>query len=158
MRDPRRYGVIEFDAGTGKAISIEEKPENPKSNFAVPGIYIYDNSVIDIAKNLKPSHRVSSTDVNRAYLAREELYVHKLSRGFAWLDAGTSSSFKRRPPTSPQLKIDRALRLAAPRKPHSGTVFYRSTSLKSSSRILQIANTATTLEMVGKEWHRTNKS
>ena len=90
--DPERYGVVEFR--DGRAISIEEKPKNPKSNYAVPGIYIYDNDVIGIAKNLKPSARgeLEITDVNLAYLKRGDLSVHRLNRGFAWLDAGTSSS------------------------------------------------------------------
>jgi glucose-1-phosphate thymidylyltransferase len=92
VNDPERYGVVEFN--DGRAISIEEKPKNPRSNYAVPGIYIYDNDVIGIAKNLKPSARgeLEITDVNIAYLKRGDLSVHRLNRGFAWLDAGTSSS------------------------------------------------------------------
>ncbi len=92
VHDPERYGVVEFN--DGRAISIEEKPKQPKSNYAVPGIYIYGNDVIDIAKNLKPSARgeLEITDVNIVYLKRGDLNVHRLNRGFAWLDAGTSSS------------------------------------------------------------------
>ena len=92
VNDPERYGVVEFN--DGRAISIEEKPKNPKSNYAVPGIYLYGNDVVDIAKNLKPSARgeLEITDVNLVYLHRGDLSVHRLNRGFAWLDAGTSSS------------------------------------------------------------------
>lgn len=93
VNDPERYGVVEFDA-LGQAISIEEKPKQPKSNYAVPGLYIFDNSVVEITQNLKPSARgeLEITDVNVEYMRRKQLHVHRLSRGFAWLDAGTSSS------------------------------------------------------------------
>ena len=93
VRDPERYGVVEFDA-QGRAVSIEEKPKAPKSSYAVPGVYIYDNEVVNIAKNLKPSPRgeLEITDVNVEYLRRGQLKVVRLSRGFAWLDAGTSTS------------------------------------------------------------------
>jgi glucose-1-phosphate thymidylyltransferase len=93
VNDPERYGVVEFDAEF-RAISIEEKPKQPKSNYAVPGLYIYDNEVVSITKNLKPSSRgeLEITDVNLAYLRRGALRVYRLGRGFAWLDAGTSSS------------------------------------------------------------------
>jgi glucose-1-phosphate thymidylyltransferase len=93
VHDPERYGVVEFDA-KGQAISIEEKPKQPKSDYAIPGLYLYDGEVTAIAKSLKPSTRgeLEITDVNLAYLRRGQLHVHRLSRGFAWLDAGTSSS------------------------------------------------------------------
>jgi len=93
VNDPERYGVIEFDR-QGRAISIEEKPKAPKSNYAVPGLYVYDNEVLDICRHLQPSARgeLEITDVNLAYLQRGALRVCHLPRGFAWLDAGTSSS------------------------------------------------------------------
>jgi len=93
VSDPERYGVVEFNT-EGRAISLEEKPKQPKSNFAVPGLYVYDSDIVDICRNLKPSARgeLEITDVNLHYLNRGDLHVRRLSRGMAWLDTGTQGS------------------------------------------------------------------
>jgi glucose-1-phosphate thymidylyltransferase len=93
VQDPKRYGVVDFDP-SGKVISIEEKPQNPKSNFAVPGIYFYDNQVVEIARGIRPSARqeLEITDINNAYLKQENLQVSILDKGTAWLDTGTFDS------------------------------------------------------------------
>lgn len=93
VQDPERYGVVEFDQDN-KVVSIEEKPQNPKSHYAVPGIYFYDNDVVEIAKNIKPSHRgeLEITDINKEYLKRGQLQVGVFDRGTAWLDTGTIQS------------------------------------------------------------------
>jgi glucose-1-phosphate thymidylyltransferase len=94
VEDPQRYGVVSFDAASGRVLSIEEKPERPRSKWAVTGLYFYDNDVLDIAARLSPSPRgeLEITDVNRAYLHRGDLIVNRLGRGFAWLDTGTHES------------------------------------------------------------------
>lgn len=115
VKDPERYGVVEFD-GNGRVLSIEEKPKSPRSNFAVTGLYVYDNDVIDIAKNLTPSDRgeLEITDINTEYLSREQLQVELLGRGTAWMDTGTHESLLQAANFISTVQERQGLQVAAP--------------------------------------------
>lgn len=115
VNDPERFGVVEFDK-TGKAISLEEKPKNPKSNFAVTGLYFYDNQVVRLAKTLQPSARgeLEITDLNKLYLAQNNLHVAHLGRGFAWLDTGTHESVLQASNFVHSMQINQGVEIACP--------------------------------------------
>lgn len=144
VHDPERYGVVEFDA-QGKAISIEEKPRQPRSNYAVPGLYIYDNDVIGMVKAQKPSARgeLEITDVNREYMQRRKLSVVRLGRGFAWLDAGTSSSLHEASAYVQTIEKRAGIKIGCPRKPPSAADFFRYPNSRRPRAGCPIVNTAT---------------
>jgi len=115
VEDPERFGVVEFD-DQGKVLSVEEKPRNPRSNYAITGLYFYDNRVVEIAKNLKPSARgeLEITDLNRAYLDMDQLDVKLMGRGFAWLDTGTIDSLMEAAEFIQMIEKRQGIKISAP--------------------------------------------
>jgi glucose-1-phosphate thymidylyltransferase len=155
VNDPQRYGVVEFD-GDGKAISIEEKPRQPKSSYAVPGIYIYDNDVLEIAKAVRPSSRgeLEITDVNLEYLRRGTLQVRRLSRGFAWLDAGTSTALHEASAYIAAIERRQGIKIGCPEEAALVRGFLNIGQFEALIAKMPACEYSDYLRSVADEWHR----
>ncbi len=155
VKDPHRYGVVEFD-GTGRAISIEEKPQQPKSSYAVPGVYIYDNEVLEIAKTIAPSARgeLEITDVNLEYLRRGKLQVRRLSRGFAWLDAGTSTALHEASSYIEAIERRQGIKIGCPEEAALVRGFLSIEQFESLIERMPACEYSAYLRGVADEWHR----
>ena len=152
VNDPERYGVVEFDQ-QGMAVSLEEKPKQPKSNYAVTGLYFYDNQVVDIAKSLKPSDRgeLEITDVNNRYLAMNQLTVEPLGRGFAWLDTGTHKSLQEATNFIETIECRQGLKVACPEEIAYRMGFIDHEQLNRLARPLMKSNYGLYLQKVSRE-------
>lgn len=152
VNDPERYGVVEFDQ-QGVAVSLEEKPKQPKSNYAVTGLYFYDNQVVDIAKSLKPSDRgeLEITDVNNRYLAMNQLTVEPLGRGFAWLDTGTHKSLQEATNFIETIECRQGLKVACPEEIAYRMGFIDNEQLNRLARPLMKSNYGLYLQKVSRE-------
>ncbi|HRL26767.1 MAG TPA: glucose-1-phosphate thymidylyltransferase RfbA [Alcaligenes sp.] len=155
VKDPQRYGVVEFDS-TGRAISIEEKPQHPKSSYAVPGVYIYDNTILDIARTIAPSARgeLEITDVNLEYLKRGKLQVRRLSRGFAWLDAGTSTALHEASSYIEAIERRQGIKIGCPEEAALVRGFLCINQFKALIERMPICEYSAYLRAVADEWHR----
>ncbi len=155
VKDPQRYGVVEFDS-TGRAISIEEKPQHPKSSYAVPGVYIYDNTVLDIARTIAPSARgeLEITDVNLEYLKQGKLQVRRLSRGFAWLDAGTSTALHEASSYIEAIERRQGIKIGCPEEAALVRGFLRIEQFESLIERMPTCEYSAYLHGVADEWHR----
>jgi len=155
VNDPKRYGVVEFDAD-GRAVSIEEKPLQPRSNYAIPGIYIYDNNVLDIARGIKPSPRgeLEITDVNLEYLRRGLLRVQRLSRGFAWLDAGTSTALHEASTYIAAIERRQGIKIGCPEEAALVRGFLGIKQFEALVEEMPTCEYSDYLRSVADEWHR----
>jgi glucose-1-phosphate thymidylyltransferase len=155
VKDPKRYGVVEFDCN-GRAITIEEKPRHPKSSYAVPGVYIYDNDVLDIAKKIRPSARgeLEITDVNLEYLRRDKLKVRRLSRGFAWLDAGTSTALHEASAYIEAIERRQGVKIGCPEEAALVRGFLDIEHFEALIRSMPTCEYSDYLRSVADEWHR----
>jgi len=155
VKDPQRYGVVEFDRN-GKAISIEEKPRQPKSSYAVPGVYIYDSQVVEIARSIKPSSRgeLEITDVNLEYLRRGKLQVRRLSRGFAWLDAGTSTALHEASAYIEAIERRQGVKIGCPEEASLVRGFLGIEQFEALIKKMPACEYSDYLRSVANEWHR----
>ena len=155
VKDPERYGVVEFDR-CGRAISIEEKPQHPKSSYAVPGVYIYDKDVIEISRSIRPSSRgeLEITDVNLEYLRRGRLHVRRLSRGFAWLDAGTSTALHEASAYIEAIERRQGVKIGCPEEAALVRGFLDIEQFQALINMMPACEYREYLHNVATEWHR----
>jgi len=153
VKDPQRYGVVEFDR-YGTALSIEEKPINPRSNYAVPGVYIYDNSVVEIAHTIKPSARgeLEITDVNLEYLKRGKLKVQRLSRGFVWLDAGTSAALHEASVYIETIERRQGIKIGCPEEAALTRGFLNISKFEDLIQNMPVCEYSAYLESIARDW------